>query len=77
MRQHTAIHGAMVIWKTWKVPSLGHTWSRQTWKVPGLGHTTNNLGVHYSLVWFSVNERYLRQLNEDLRWQPARIPQCL
>ena len=67
MRQHTAIHGAMVIWKTWKVPGLGHTWSRQTWKVPGLGHTTNNLGVHYSLVWFSVNERYLRQLNEDLR----------
>ena len=24
-------------------------------------------GIHYSLVWFSVNERYLRQLNEDLR----------
>ena len=24
-------------------------------------------GVHYSLLWFSVNERYLRQLNEDLR----------
>ena len=24
-------------------------------------------GVHYSLLWFSVNERYLRQLKEDLR----------
>ena len=24
-------------------------------------------GVHYSLLWFSVNERDLRQLKEDLR----------